>query len=103
MFILLYKRTHKDYLYVSLGWKVFSRIIQALLASEKKATEEARDSSRDAVAGNAELANKLEDAERKVDQLQDSVQRFVNEYWLCCEGINLSASCYGLIALVWPW
>nr|XP_016446320.1 PREDICTED: myosin-17-like [Nicotiana tabacum] len=49
--------------------------LKALLASEKKATEEARDSSRDAVAGNAELANKLEDAERKVDQLQDSVQR----------------------------
>ncbi|XP_016580015.1 myosin-17 isoform X1 [Capsicum annuum] len=49
--------------------------LKALLASEKKATEEARDSSRDAEARNTELANKLENAERKVDQLQDSVQR----------------------------
>ncbi|XP_059284070.1 myosin-17-like [Lycium ferocissimum] len=50
--------------------------LKALLASEKKATEEARDSSRDAEARNTELANKLENAERKVDQLQDSMQRF---------------------------
>lgn len=57
---------------------VCPRIIQALLASEKKATEEARNSSRDAEGKNTELASKLENAERKVDQLQDSVQRFVN-------------------------
>uniref|UniRef100_A0A3Q7H835 Dilute domain-containing protein n=1 Tax=Solanum lycopersicum TaxID=4081 RepID=A0A3Q7H835_SOLLC len=49
--------------------------LKALLASEKKATEEARDSSRDAEAKHTELASKLETAERKVDQLQDSVQR----------------------------
>ncbi|XP_060189336.1 myosin-17-like isoform X2 [Lycium barbarum] len=49
--------------------------LKALLASENKATEEARDSSRDAEGRNTELANKLENAERKVDQLQDSMQR----------------------------
>jgi myosin-5 len=49
-----------------------------LLLSERQAAEEARKSSTDSEARNVELAKKLEDAEQKVDQLQESVQRFVN-------------------------
>lgn len=50
--------------------------IQASLLSERQAAEEARKAGTDAEVRNAELVNKLEDSERKVDQLQDSVQRF---------------------------
>ncbi|KAK8615225.1 hypothetical protein V6N13_069003 [Hibiscus sabdariffa] len=49
--------------------------IKASLLSERKATEEARNARTDADARNAELVKKLEDSERKVDQLQESVQR----------------------------
>lgn len=52
--------------------------VQALLLSQRQAAEEARKSSMDAEARNTELAKKLEDAGRKVDQLQESVQRFVD-------------------------
>ncbi|RVX05381.1 Myosin-17 [Vitis vinifera] len=48
---------------------------EALLLSESKAAEEARKASTDAEARNAELVKKLEDADRKMDQLQDSMQR----------------------------
>lgn len=51
---------------------------QALLLSERQAAEEARKGRSDAEARNAELTKNLEDAEKKVDQLQESVQRFVN-------------------------
>lgn len=51
--------------------------MQALLLSERQAAEGAGKASIDAEARNAELAKKLEDAEQKVDQLQESVQRFV--------------------------
>lgn len=40
--------------------------------------EEAKKASIDAEARNAELVKQFEDASRKVDQLQESVQRFVN-------------------------
>lgn len=52
-------------------------IVQALLQSEKQSAEEIRRARADAEVRNKELFGKLEDAERKVDQLQDSVQRFV--------------------------
>ena len=52
--------------------------MQALILSERQAAEEAKKASTDAEARNAELAKKLEDAEQKVDQLQESVQRFVS-------------------------
>lgn len=48
-----------------------------MLLSERQAAEEARRASTDAEARNVELTKKLEDAEQKVDQLQESVQRFV--------------------------
>lgn len=50
---------------------------QASLLSEKHAAEEAKKACMDAEARNAELVNKLGDAEQKIDQLQDSVQRSV--------------------------
>lgn len=51
---------------------------QALLLSERQAAEEAKKVITDSEARNAELTKKLEDSERKVDQLQESVQRFVD-------------------------
>ena len=45
------------------------QIVQALLLSERQGAEEAGKASTDAERS-AELSNKLEDAERKVDQLQ---------------------------------
>ncbi|GFS43835.1 myosin family protein with Dil [Actinidia rufa] len=48
---------------------------RALLLSERQGAEEARKAGKDAEIRSAELSNKLEVAERKVDQLQDSVQR----------------------------
>lgn len=51
---------------------------QALLQSERQAAEEAKKSYTDAEARNAELVEKLEDTEQKVDQLQETVQRSVN-------------------------
>lgn len=52
--------------------------MQALLLSERQTAEEARKACTDSEARNAEMAKKLEDAEQKADQLQESVQRFVN-------------------------
>ncbi|KAM7513013.1 hypothetical protein LguiB_011888 [Lonicera macranthoides] len=49
--------------------------LKALLLSEKQAGAEARKANTDSEVRNAELVKKLEDAERKADQLQDSVQR----------------------------
>lgn len=48
-------------------------LVQAALLSEKQASEE----SKRAEQKNTELVKKLEDAEKKVDQLQESVQRCV--------------------------
>lgn len=62
-------------LWSSLTWR---NALQALLLSERCAAEEARKACSDAEARNTELVNKVEDAERKVDQLQDSVQRYIN-------------------------
>lgn len=51
--------------------------LQALLTSERAAAEETKKAHADAAARNSELVRKLEDTERKADQLQDSVQRSV--------------------------
>lgn len=45
------------------------------MLSERKTAEEARNACTDAEARSAELQKKLEDSERKVDQLQESMQR----------------------------
>lgn len=44
---------------------------------EREAKEEARKAHADAEARNAELVKKVEDSDRKVDQIQELVQRFV--------------------------
>nr|GMC58944.1 myosin-17-like [Ipomoea batatas] len=49
--------------------------LKASLLSEKHAAEEAKKACTDAESRNAELMNKLGDAEQKIDQLQDLVQR----------------------------
>ncbi|GAV72973.1 Myosin_head domain-containing protein/IQ domain-containing protein/DIL domain-containing protein/Myosin_N domain-containing protein [Cephalotus follicularis] len=49
--------------------------LKALLQSERQTAEEARKASTLAEAQNAELVKKLEDTERRMDQLQESVQR----------------------------
>lgn len=54
--------------------------VQALLLSEKQAAEEAKKASADAETRNMDLAKKLEEAERKMDQLQDSTQRYIYIY-----------------------
>lgn len=51
--------------------------IQASLQIERQTAEEARKAKTDVEARNAELTEKLEDTERKMDKLQESVQRFV--------------------------
>ena len=51
--------------------------VQVLLQSETQIAEETKQAYAVEQAKNTELNRKLEDAEKKVDQLQDSVQRFV--------------------------
>ena len=51
--------------------------IQESLLLEREAAEEARKALTQAEARNAELIKKFEDSERKVDQLQNTVQRLV--------------------------
>lgn len=72
--------------------------MQALLQSERQTAEEARKARTDSEARNAELSKKLEDAEQKVDQLQESVQRFVNTSETCaivnyCSHVMQTMSC----------
>ena len=50
---------------------------QASLLSQTQTAEVAKKASAGAEAKNGELTKKLKDEEKKVDQLQDSVQRFV--------------------------
>ena len=47
-----------------------------MLLIERQSTDEAKKTYAEAQDRNRELMKKLEDAESKVDQLQDSVQRF---------------------------
>ena len=51
--------------------------VQALLQSETQIAEETKQAYAVEQTKNGELNRKLEGAEKKVDQLQDSVQRFV--------------------------
>lgn len=51
--------------------------MQGLLSSETHKADEAKQAYHSALVQNEELSKKLEDAGRKIDQLQDSVQRFV--------------------------
>lgn len=48
-----------------------------MLVLEKQAAEEARKVTAEAESKNVDLAKKLEEAEGKVDQLQDSTQRYI--------------------------
>lgn len=48
--------------------------------SETQAALDAKKTSLDAEARNAELVKKVEDAEQKVNQLQESVQRYANPF-----------------------
>lgn len=52
-----------------------------MLLPEKQAAGEARKACADAEARNMDLTQKLEEAEGKVHQLQESVQRFVSINW----------------------
>jgi myosin-5 len=56
-------------------------LVQALFQSETQIVEEAKQAYAVEQAKNAELTRKLGDAEKKVDQVQDSVQRFVTKFW----------------------
>lgn len=49
--------------------------VKALLLTERQASEEARKACKEAEERNSQLVSKLEDAHRKADQLQDSLQR----------------------------
>lgn len=51
--------------------------MQGLLSSETHKADEAKQAYRSGLVQNEELSKKLEEAGRKIDQLQDSVQRFV--------------------------
>ncbi|KAG7592025.1 Myosin head motor domain [Arabidopsis thaliana x Arabidopsis arenosa] len=50
--------------------------LKGLLSSETHKADEAKQAYRSALVQNEELSKKLEEAGRKIDQLQDSVQRF---------------------------
>lgn len=52
-------------------------LMQGLLSSETHKADEAKQAYCSALVQNEELSKKLEEAGRKIDQLQDSVQRFV--------------------------
>jgi myosin-5 len=52
-------------------------LVQAQLLSETQIADNEKQAYVVAQATNEQLTKKLEDAEKKVDQLQDSVQRFV--------------------------
>jgi len=52
-------------------------LMQGLLSSETHKADEAQHAYQSALVQNEELCKKLEEAGRKIDQLQDSVQRFV--------------------------
>lgn len=54
-----------------------SKSVQALLLAEKQTAKEAKQAHATEQAKNVDLTKKLEDDGKKVDQLQDSVQRFV--------------------------
>ena len=56
-------------------WKFL--LVQAQLLSETQIADNEKQAYVVAQATNEQLTKKLEDAEKKVDQLQDSVQRFV--------------------------
>jgi hypothetical protein len=49
---------------------------QALLETERKATEAAKREHAEAERRNEELIKKFEGAEKKIEQLQDTVQRY---------------------------
>lgn len=47
------------------------------MLSEKQAAEEAKKAAAEAESKNVDLAKKIEEAEGKVDQLQESTQRYI--------------------------
>lgn len=51
--------------------------MQGLLSSETHKADEAKQAYRSALVQNEELSKRLDEAGRKINQLQDSVQRFV--------------------------
>lgn len=59
-------------------WQWFVNL-QASLLAQTQSAEEAKQACAAAQAQNEELIRKLGDAEKKVDQLQESVQRFVTK------------------------
>lgn len=50
--------------------------VQGLLQSQTQTADEAKQAFTVSEAKNGELTKKLKDAEKRVDELQDSVQRF---------------------------
>ena len=56
------------------------QIYRLLLLSQTQAAEEAKQACAATQAQNEELTTKLGDAEKKVDQLEDSEQRFVTKH-----------------------
>ena len=57
----------------NLGWILIS---QALLQTERQATETAKKEHAEAERRNEELMKKFEAAEKKIEQLQDTAQRY---------------------------
>lgn len=51
-------------------------ILQALLQTERQATETAKKEHAEAERRNEELMKKFEGAEKKIEQLQDTAQRY---------------------------
>lgn len=57
--------------------------VQALLQSQTETADEAKQAFTVSEAKNGELTKKIEDADKKVDELQDSVQRFLHKFCIC--------------------
>ena len=72
--------------------------IQTWLHSEQEAAKDLRKALSEAEARNLELATELETVTRKLDQLQESVQRF-NEYLNM--SLKMVQSFFGFIKLFW--
>jgi len=75
-------------------WKFL--LVQAQLLSETQIADNEKQAYVVAQATNEQLTKKLEDAEKKVDQLQDSVQRFVTSLLVEAFGVlSLSLFFFG--------
>ena len=73
----------------------FLLLLQALLLTERQATEAAKREHAESERRNEELIKKFESAEKKIEQLQDTVQRYnINKALECTLSFHI-IRCFG--------